>query len=140
MLPRLITKKYRMSIMVRGGKDCSLVEKTWMRHRRKRICQELPRGSFLTIAFLTTNIEKILMTMMTIDFYMVVKESPARIVKVKPRIFWRQLGSVEPSSEEDSCKANFDKSQFWDTYVVNIDKMSLQHEFKGTCEILAIDS
>ena len=80
------------------------------------------------------------MTIMTIDFYMVVKESPARIVKVKPRIFWRQLGSVDPSSDEDSCKANFDKSQFWDTYVVNIDKMSLQHEFKGTCEILAIDS
>ena len=72
---------------------------------------------------------------------MVVKESPARIVKVKPRIFCRQLGSVEPSSEEDSsCKAIFDKSQFWDTYVVNIDKMSLRHEFKGTCEILAIDS
>ena len=111
-----------------------------MRHRRKRICQELPKGSFLTIAFLTRNIEKILMTMVTIDFYMVVKESPARIVKVKPRIFWRQLGSVEPSSEEDSCEANFDRSQFWDTYVVNIDKMSLQHEFKGTCEILAIDS
>ena len=78
--------------------------------------------------------------MVTIDFYMVVKESPARIVKVKPRIFWRQLGSVAPSSEEDSCKANFDKAQFWDTYVVNIYEMSLQHEFKGTCEILAIDS
>ena len=90
----------------------------------------------MTIAFLTTNIEKILMTMMTIDFYMVVKESPARIVKVKPRIFWRQLGSVDPSSEEDSCKANFDKSQFWDTFI----KMSLQNEFKGTCETLAIDS
>ena len=94
----------------------------------------------MTIAFLTRNIEKILMTMTTIDFYMVVKESPARIVKVKPRIFWRQLGSVDPSSEEDSCKAICDKSQFWDTYVVNIDKMSLQHEFKSTCEILAIDS
>ena len=77
---------------------------------------------------------------MTVDSYMVVNESPARIVKVKPRIFCQQLGSVEPSSEEDSCKANFDKSQFWDTYVVNICKMSLQHEFKGTCEILAIDS
>ena len=116
------------------------IEKTWMRHRRKRICQELPKGSFLTIAFLTRNIEKILMTMMTIDFYMVVKESPARIVKVKPRIFWRQLGFVEPSSEEDSCKSNFDKAQFWDTYVVNIDNMSLRNGFKGTCETLAIDS
>ena len=133
---QLDNKEKLLSMMKRGWKERCSVEKTWMRHRRKRICQELPRGSFLTIAFLTRNIEKILMTMMTIDFYMVVKESPARIVKVKPRIFWRQLGSVEPSSEEDSCKANFDKSQFWDTFI----KMSLQNEFKGTCETLAIDS
>ena len=108
-LPSFNNKEKLLSMMLRGGKDCCLVEKTWMRHRRKRICQELPRGSFLTIAFLTRNIEKILRTTMTVDSYMVVNESPARIVKVKPRIFCQQLGSVEPSSEEDSCKANFEK-------------------------------
>ena len=72
---------------------------------------------------------------MTIDSYMVVNESPARIVKVKPRIFCQQLGSAEPSSEEDSCKANFGKcgEYLYDEYATVL-------QFKSTCEILVIDS